>query len=153
MDAQNRLVDTADKERVKQIERVALRLIHDHVWNRWLVGSCCIARGAQLCVLWWPRRVGWGCGREAQEGGDTCIQIADSLVSQQKQTQHYKAIIHHHHNNNNNNKNNNNKKNQSNFLTPGEVKVVRGLSVRKTNAATFKQAVDRNPDILVGEIQ
>ena len=34
-----------------------------------------------------------------------------------------------------------------------QVKVVRGLSVRKTNAATFKQAVDRNPDIWVGEIQ
>ena len=36
--------------------------IHCHVWNRWLVASCCMAQGAQLGALWWPRWVGWGNG-------------------------------------------------------------------------------------------
>ena len=36
-----------------------------------------------------------GCGREAQEGGNICMYMADSpsaVVVQQKQTQHCKAI-------------------------------------------------------------
>ena len=42
------------------------------------MGSCCIAQGAQLSALWWPRGVVWGAGGiEAQEGGDICILIAD----------------------------------------------------------------------------
>ena len=32
-------------------------------------------------------------GREAEEGRDICILVADSLHSQQKLTQHHKAII------------------------------------------------------------
>ena len=39
------------------------------------MGSCYIAQGAQLGALWWPG--GWA-GREAQEGGDECIHMADS---------------------------------------------------------------------------
>ena len=39
-------------------------------------GKLCVAQGSQLSALWWPSRVG---GREAQEGGDICIHIADSL--------------------------------------------------------------------------
>ena len=35
---------------------------------------------------------GWD-GGEVQEGGDICICIADSLIVQQKLTQHCKAII------------------------------------------------------------
>ena len=53
---------------------------HYHVWNRQLVGKCCIVRGAQLAALWWPR--GWGGGqREAQEGGSMCILFTCSVVS------------------------------------------------------------------------
>ena len=38
-----------------------------------------MAQGAQLGALWWPRGVGWGAGREVQEGKDICTHIADSL--------------------------------------------------------------------------
>ena len=43
-----------------------------------IVGSCCIAQGAQPGALWRPRGVGCGEGREAQEGGDICILKTDS---------------------------------------------------------------------------
>ena len=39
------------------VERVALTYIHYYVRNRQLVGTCCVARGAQLGALWWPRQV------------------------------------------------------------------------------------------------
>ena len=39
--------------------------------------SCCITQGAQSGTLWQPRGVGWGEGRETQEGGDVCIIMAD----------------------------------------------------------------------------
>ena len=46
---------------MRPTERVALTYIHYHLWNRQLVGSCCIAQGAQLGALWWwPREVGGG---------------------------------------------------------------------------------------------
>ena len=69
------------------------------------VGSCCIAQGAQLGALWWPRGVGcgwgwvWGGGgvslrRETQEGGDIYIYLKlIHVVVQQKLTQYYKANI------------------------------------------------------------
>ena len=40
------------------------------------MGSCCIEQGVQFGALW-PR--GWDGGgvREAQEGGEICIHIAD----------------------------------------------------------------------------
>ena len=50
------------------------------------MGSCCIAQGTQLDVMWWPRGVWWGrgVGREDQEGGGYIyiyihIHITDSL--------------------------------------------------------------------------
>ena len=88
---------------------------------------------------------GWdeGVGGRLKREGMHVYKWLIHLVVQQKQARHYKAIIHQ----------NKQTKNQSHFLTPGEVKVVRGLSVRETKAATFKQVVDRNPDILVGKIQ
>ena len=45
------------------------------------MGTCCIAQGAELGALWWPRWVGWGGGggREVQKGGDIGIHTADSL--------------------------------------------------------------------------
>ena len=36
---------------------------------------------------------GEGAAREAQQGGDICVLIADSQVAQQKLTQHYKATV------------------------------------------------------------
>ena len=39
---------------------------------------------------------GWdgeGNGREAQEGGDICIRMADYIVERRKRTQHCEAII------------------------------------------------------------
>ena len=40
---------------------------------------CRVVQGAQRRALWWPRGVGGGGGREAQEGGDICMYIANSL--------------------------------------------------------------------------
>ena len=63
----------------------------DKLWNEdWhiytmmceiVVGICCMAQGAQLGDLrwpWWVGNAGGGCG-EVQEGGDTCVHMADSL--------------------------------------------------------------------------
>ena len=44
----------------RALEWVAI--MHYHVWNRELVGSCCIAWGAPLDALWWCRWVEWGAG-------------------------------------------------------------------------------------------
>ena len=67
------------KERVGQIERLALKHVYYRTCNRQQVGSCCITQGAQLSALWQPRGVGWGgAGREVQEGGDMYILMADS---------------------------------------------------------------------------
>ena len=65
-------------------EEVALKYILYYVWNRELVEAA-IQQGAQPGALWWPTglewRVGWDEGlgeREAQEGQDICIFMADS---------------------------------------------------------------------------
>ena len=39
--------------------------------------SCYIKKGAQPGTLWWPRGMGCRKGKEAQEGGDIGIIIAD----------------------------------------------------------------------------
>ena len=39
-----------------------------------------------------PRGGGLGGAKEVQDGGDICVQIVDSLVVQQKLTQHGKTI-------------------------------------------------------------
>ena len=54
--------------------------------------DCYIAQGAQLSALWWPRGMGWGRWREAQEGRDISIHIVIHAVIEQKLTQHCKAI-------------------------------------------------------------
>ena len=62
-------------KRVGRIKGVTLTLL----CVKQLVGSCCIAQGTQLGALWWPREMGWEDGRrEAQQGGDICILMADS---------------------------------------------------------------------------
>ena len=52
------------------------------------MGSCCIAQGARLGGLWWPRRVD-----EAQEGGDRCMHMTDSLRCTAEINTTYKAVI------------------------------------------------------------
>ena len=81
------------KEQVRRTERATRTYVHHRVWNRQLSGSNCIAQGSQLGALWRPRGVGCAVGREVQEGGDTCILIADSSYCQQQPTQHCKPII------------------------------------------------------------
>ena len=56
------------------MEKVASTYIHCHVLSIWLVRSCHITQGAQAGAL---RGVGRGEGREAQEGGDICIILAE----------------------------------------------------------------------------
>ena len=54
-------------------------IYNHHVQNRKLVGSCCIAQGAQPGALY--DLDGWeqvGGGQEVQEGVDKCILMADS---------------------------------------------------------------------------
>ena len=51
-------------------------------WSAWTTRcvmdrSYCVAQGAQSGSLWWPRRMGWGQGWEAREGGNVCIIMAD----------------------------------------------------------------------------
>ena len=58
-DIENGAVDTAGKKRVGQTERAALTYIRCHVQNRWLLGGCCGAQGAQLGS---SRGVGCGVG-------------------------------------------------------------------------------------------
>ena len=46
--------------------------------NRELIGICCGTQGAQQILG--DSLEGWhrvGCGREVQEGGDTCVLMAD----------------------------------------------------------------------------
>lgn len=61
-----------------------------------MVGSHCVARGAQLPALWWPRGGGTEVGvgrRQVWEGGlqNTCSWI--HVVAEQQLTQYCKAII------------------------------------------------------------
>ena len=42
------------------------------------MGNCCVTQETQPATLWWPKEVGWGEGREAQEEGNICIIMADS---------------------------------------------------------------------------
>ena len=65
-DIENRMWTQQWKERVRWIERVALKHVHYQMENRWPVGTCCVKQAAQPCTLWPPRGVGWG-GR--WEGG------------------------------------------------------------------------------------
>ena len=66
--------------------------------NRELVGSCCIAQGAQLGALWWPRGVRWRAAGEAQNRGDIYIYIAAVHGVEKGQTQLWlnnnKQVIH-----------------------------------------------------------
>lgn len=66
------------KKKIRWIERVAVKHMHCHGWNRQLVGRYCVAQRAQPGALWWPRR--WGgrgwrgtCRRER----DICVLMAD----------------------------------------------------------------------------
>ena len=64
-----------EKDRLGQIEKVALTYTHYHVKNRGLAGSCHVTQGAQsqLC----DGLEGWG-GRVAQEERNICIHMAGS---------------------------------------------------------------------------
>ena len=77
---EKRLIDTVKrKERVGRTERVALKYIRYHMWNRQLAGSSYVIQGAWPRALWWSKwwdRVRGG--REAQEEGDICQLMADS---------------------------------------------------------------------------
>ena len=43
-----------------------------------MVKSCYITQGAQPGALWQPGGEGWEEGKEAQEGEDICVIMADS---------------------------------------------------------------------------
>ena len=80
-DLENRHEDAGLGEgEVGQMGSVALTYIRYHVSNRWLVGSFCVAWGAQLSLvaLWWPGRgdVGVG-GRFKREG---CMYTCNSFM-------------------------------------------------------------------------
>ena len=53
-----------------------------------------MAQEAQLHAIWWPGRVEWESGWEAQEGGPICIPMANSQCCTVKtKKKHCKAII------------------------------------------------------------
>ena len=70
---ENRPVDTvADEE--GGTNWGSMEHTHCRMYNRQLVGICCVMQGAQLSAQWQPGGVGWGSsGRGVQEGVDTCI--------------------------------------------------------------------------------
>ena len=53
------------------------RVVQSRTRLKWLstVGNCCVAQGAQLSALWWPRRVGWGYWWEGDPRGRGYIYI------------------------------------------------------------------------------
>ena len=60
-------------------ETTALKHIHCHMQNGEPVGIRRVMQGAQPRALGQPRGLGGvGGGREVQEGGDTCIPMAES---------------------------------------------------------------------------
>ena len=70
------------------VERVALKHIYYHVWNRWWEVAI-TTQGAQPGALWQPRGVG---GRFKREGIYVYLWLIRVVVPQ-KPTQHFKAII------------------------------------------------------------
>ena len=67
------------KERKGQKQRVALKHIHYHTWNREQVGICYMTQGAQLVPCDTLEGQDWvGGRREVQEGRDICIPMANS---------------------------------------------------------------------------
>lgn len=59
--------------------RLGLTSIHDHVWNRQLVGLCLTPQGAQCSVVTSRSGMGVEGGKVVHERGDVCMHIADSL--------------------------------------------------------------------------
>ena len=45
------------------------------------MGICSMSQESQTGAIYQPRGVGWGDGREVQEGGDVCVSMADSCWS------------------------------------------------------------------------
>ena len=72
------------KERVGQIDRVALKHTRHHVWNRQLVGSCFLAQGAQLSAPWWPTGCDGGRlrGQLSRKGIGDYLQLMHAVIQQ-----------------------------------------------------------------------
>ena len=56
------------------------------------MGTCCVAQGAQLLALWWPRGWRWD-GGEIKERGDIGIHIADLFCCTRETNAILSAII------------------------------------------------------------
>jgi len=58
IDVENRSVDMGGVvgRWERWIGRLELTYVHYHMWDSYLVGSCCVAQGAQFSALWWPER-------------------------------------------------------------------------------------------------
>ena len=71
--------DSLEKARLGWFERIALKHIYYHMWNRWPIQVQCMKHGTQIwCTGTTPRD---GMGREVAEGfrmGATCTNMADS---------------------------------------------------------------------------
>lgn len=91
----NGLAGAEGKVRVGWSGRVALTYKHYYVWNRQLNGAlpCNTGSSAQGSVMTSRAGMGVGSGKEVQEGGDTCVHIADHFIVEQRLTQHCKTVI------------------------------------------------------------
>ena len=68
-----------EKARVGWFERIALKHVCYHMWNRSPVQVQCMKQGTQASVLGQLRGIGWGGRWESGSGqGDTCTPVADS---------------------------------------------------------------------------
>ena len=50
------------------------------------MGSCCLTQGSQPDTMWQPKGVGWESEREAQEGRDMYIIMADCFTAETNTT-------------------------------------------------------------------
>ena len=76
-----------EKARVGWFERIALKHLYYHIWNRWPVQVWCMKQGTQSWGTGTTQRD--GIGREVGAGfrmGDTCTPMADSCQCMAKPT-------------------------------------------------------------------
>ena len=78
-DVKNRLLDSVGEGKGGKIERIALKHVYYHMWNRWPAQVQCMKQGAQIQCIGTTQRDGMGEGVGSRvQMGDTCTPVPDS---------------------------------------------------------------------------
>ena len=83
-----------EKARVRWFERIALKHVYYHMWNRLPVQVQCMRQGAQGALVHWDDPEGWD-GEGGGWGfrmGNTCTSMANSCQCMAKPLQYCKVI-------------------------------------------------------------